>query len=247
MTGLTTSALAAPTVGEPFAIDYPIEQGARLVPAPGQSQEWEVISQNGSQVVLRAFRPGDLELRFEIVDRSGRARTLVIPQTIQSVLAEGETDPAPLSGPVRPRTQPIGWILPAVAALAALLLWFPLLRARRVVEKEGSRIRRVTFREELERIRALEQNANRYTELANALRALLPELDGDLGRELTSAEIIELTRLRMSRRYGDALAVVLRFGDREKFSGWGADASRFDEVFMLAEQFASLESREVAA
>ncbi|HUO84718.1 MAG TPA: hypothetical protein VM534_06340 [Thermoanaerobaculia bacterium] len=245
--GLAGSAAAVPTVGEPFAIDYPIEQGARLLPDPGQSQDWEVISQNGSHVVLRAFRPGDLELRFEIVDRFGRARSLVIPQTIQSVLAEGETDPSPLSGPVPPRIQPIGWILPAVAALAALLLWLPLLRVGKVVEKEGSPIRRLTFREELERIRALEPNAKRYTELADALRALLPELDGDLGRELTSAEIIEMTRLRMSRRYGEALAVVLRFGDREKFSGWGADPSRFDEVFMLAEQFVSLESREVAA
>ncbi|MBW3564701.1 MAG: hypothetical protein KY459_08250 [Acidobacteria bacterium] len=247
MIGLAAAAAAAPTVGEPFAIDYPIEPGARLLPAPGQSPDWEVISQDGSHMVLRAFRPGDLELRFEIVDRFGRARSLVIPQTIQSVLAEGETDPAPLSGPVPPRIQPIGWILPAVATLAALLLWFPLLRVRRGVAKEGSRIRRRTFREELERIRALDQNADRYSELANALRALLSELDGNLGLELTSAEVIAQTTLRMSRRYGHALAVVLRFGDREKFSGWGADPGRFDEVFMLAEQFASLEPREVAA
>jgi len=197
---------AAPTVGDPIAIDFP----APVVLDP--SPDYEIVSQRGAHVVVRTFeaRPFVLSGRM-----GGVAFTnLVVP--VRSVLTGKDAmKPAPLISPrgeAFPRS-----VMIAIAVVAVLGIMAILLLARRkapaMVVAEVAPAER--FRRAVLALRDEADTPERWAKLADALRDYLAATS-DVGRELTTAEVL-------ARRNEEIVAKILRHGDLEKFSPWGTE------------------------
>lgn len=214
---------AAPTVGDPVTIDFP---------APvvlDASPDYEVMSARGSRVVIRTFKPDPLPLSGVV--GPVRFRNLVLP--MQSVLKPNDDmKPAPLVPPrplAVPRA-PIYWI--ALAALLAIAAWaYAYLRRR---AKAGAPELVVPPADAFRKAVAKAARARQpWAALADATRAYLASQG--IGRELTTTEILEevpraLDHVPEPDRPGHAATIgdILRRGDLEKFSPWGAPAGDFD-------------------
>lgn len=213
---------AAPTVGDPIAIDFP----APVVLNP--SPDYEIVSQRGAHAVIRTF-----EAKPVVV--SGRMGNvafdrLVVP--VRSVLQPKDAmTPAPLVAPKRE-----SFPTSAIVAMAALaLLWLIVVAA--VIYVLRKRKPRVVVPQlaPAERFRAAvlalrgEPSPMRFAKLADALRDYLAATGG-AGRELTTSEVL-------ARMSDDVVAKILRHGDLEKFSPWGTEGdfeSVADEALRLA-------------
>ena len=213
---------AAPTVGDPIAIDFP---------APvvlDKSADYEIVSQRGTRVVVRTFEAKP----FVLSGRMGGAAftNLVVP--VRSVLKPKEPmTPAPLIAPRRERFPASVAIALAALALLFLAAIVLLVRMMRKVPPAPA----VPELAPAERFRAAvlalrrDPSPMRWAKLADALRDYLAATSG-VGRELTTSEVL-------ARRRDEVVAKILRHGDLEKFSPWGTDGdfdAAADEALRLA-------------
>jgi len=212
---------AAPTVGDPIAIDFP---------APvvlDKSPDYEIVSQRGAHVVVRTFEAKP----FVLSGRMGGAAftNLVVP--VRSVLKEKDAmAPAPLIAPRREAFPRSVMIAIAIAVLLAAGVVIALLtRKTKPIEIVPQLTPAERFRQTVLALRDDEDAPRRWARLADALRGYLAETSG-VGRELTTSEVV-------ARMRSDVVARALRHGDLEKFSPWGTrgdfDAVA-DEVLRLA-------------
>ena len=232
---------ATPTVGDLITIDF-----AKPV-VLDRSDSYEIVSQKGTRVVVRSFEPKPFALSG--VTGGVRFRNLMVP--MHSVLKPKDNlDPAPLRPPVRipyPR-QP--FIAIGIAAAMAAALWIAVVvlagsqvADRRSQEPELAPAER--FRATVAALRANPAQPHRWATLADATRVYLSSLSPHLGVELTTSQLLP----RVDAQHVAVIAQVLRQGDLEKFSPWGAPAADFDS---LAERALDLipvprEEEEVAA
>jgi hypothetical protein len=111
----------------------------------------------------------------------------------------------------------------ALAAWVALLAWtFVFILARRRVTQPAIAI------DPAEGI----SRARDWAELADAVRRFLAATDPRLGLELTTRELL-------ARSDDPTVAEVLRQGDLQKFSPWGAAPGDFDALRTRAEERAA--------
>ncbi|MBV8520112.1 MAG: hypothetical protein JO197_22150 [Acidobacteria bacterium] len=209
---------AAPTVGDPIAIhfDGPVTLDA--------SPAYEIVSQRGADVVVRTFDPKPFALSGVV--RGVHFRNLVVP--MHSVLKPNDDrKPAPLAPPRATAYPRLPFVAIAIAALCALGVW--LLVWRRAKQTMAATVPALPpderFRRAIDALRAHPFEPLRWSRLADETRVFLAATRAGLGRELTTSEL--LPRLGDER---DAVAMILRQGDLEKFSTSGAEERDFDAV-----------------
>ncbi|HUP45939.1 MAG TPA: hypothetical protein VM779_10560 [Thermoanaerobaculia bacterium] len=215
---------SAPAVGDLITVEF--EQAVVLDP----SDAYELVSQDGRTVVVRTFRPEPIE----ISGRMGNIvfRKLVLP--VRSVLApDDEMKPAPLKPPAEPAASRVPWIALGTAGAVAALAWVAvmLLARRKTTVAMPAPILSPAeqFRSTVHRLRRSPGQAGRWAALADATRVYVAAVEPPLGLELTTAEF--LRALRATNISGqNVAAAILRQGDLEKFSPWGAAAADFDRV-----------------
>jgi hypothetical protein len=203
---------AAPTVGDPIAIDFP---------APvvlDKSADYEIVSQHGAHAVVRTFEAKP----FVVSGRMGSVtfKNLVVP--VRSVLRGKDTmTPAPLIAPRREAFPASVMIAIGLAVAMIAIVVAALLRRRKkpaVVVPEVPPAER--FRAAVLALRD-DETPMRWAKLADALRDYLAATGG-VGRELTTSEVLAL-------RNDDVVVKILRHGDLEKFSPWGTRGD-FDAI-----------------
>ena len=189
-----------PTVGDPIVVNLP----AGVTAQPGDG--YEIVGRSGNSVVVRAFEPKTFALHTSDAD-------VMIP--VHSVLApDDKLEPAPLVPPRAERYPVMPFLLIALALWIALLAWtFVFILARRRVAQPAIAI------DPAEGIR----RAGDWASLADAVRRYLASTDPRLGLELTTRELL-------ARCDDPAVAEVLRQGDLQKFSPWGAAPGDFDAL-----------------
>jgi hypothetical protein len=79
-------------------------------------------------------------------------------------------------------------------------------------------------------LRANEAHPHRWAKLADATRLYLSSLSPHLGVELTTSQLLP----RVDAQHVPVIAQILRQGDLEKFSPWGAPAADFDALALRA-------------
>jgi hypothetical protein len=220
------------TVGDPITIDFAVP--TTVDPSP----DYEVVARSGNSVVIRTFVPHTIT----VIGRSAEGPvSVMIP--IHSVLKpDDKLEPAPLKPPVPEPWPRLPFVAIGIAALAAIGAWTAvvLLAKRRVPKPHIVVVPSEAFRA---RVLALRGNAPmRWAHLADAVRAYLAAVRFDLGAELTTSEVLarietlagEPPAVQPSgrQRYGGlaGLAQILRQGDLEKFSPWGAAPANFDDA-----------------
>jgi hypothetical protein len=219
---ITTFQPAKPSIGDPVTITF----ASPTTVEP--SADYEVLSRNGNSVVIRSFVPHTIAVNGRAADGPV---SVMIP--IHSVLKpDDKLEPAPLKPP-RPEPWPrMPFVAIGIAALAAIGAWTAVvLLAKRMVPKPIVVI--APADEFLRRVRALRPDApKRWATLADIVRAYLAAARPELGAELTTSELLS----RVDQR---AIAQILRQGDLEKFSPWGAAPADFDAVANEALQIPS--------
>jgi len=226
---------AAPTVGDPIAVEF--RAPARLDPSP----QYEVVSQQGRSVVIRTFQPRPIELSG--VAGEVRFRKLVIP--VRSVLKPNDKlEPAPLKPPHAVPFARLPWMLIGIAALVAATLWAAAVAlARRGMQAVAVAPPLPPLQRFRNTLLAMRGGPPRWAELADATRDYLAAAVPSLGEELTTSQLLQ----RLTTGH-DVIAAVLHQGDFEKFSPWGAPAGDFDALVNAALELPELfEPREVAA
>jgi len=223
---------AAPAVGDPITIDFP---RPAIVDA---SPDYEIVSQHGARVVVRTFQPR----AFKVSGRMGEVAfsDLVVP--VRSVLKPDDAmQPAPLVPPRALRLPRMPFIAIGIAVLLAIAAWTAVvLLARRSAQTlvipelpPGER-----FRAAVIALRDAPRASMRWARLADALRDYLAAT-GSIGRELTTREVLQ-------RNDSPMVAEILRQGDREKFSPWGAMPGDFAQVAEKALALAPEKTAEAA-
>jgi hypothetical protein len=201
---------ASPAVGDLITIQF--SQPVKIEASP----DYEIVSQNGKRAVVRTFAPRPFVLR---------GVNIRVP--VKSVLApKDDMKPAPLAAPRAVPYPREPFVAIAIAALCAIAAWtFVVLRSRKreeVVVPAMSAEER--FRRAVLALRATSK-AQRWTALADETRAYLAATRPGLGKELTTSEL--LPRLADEERIVNE---ILRQGDLEKFSPWGAREESFEEI-----------------
>ena len=195
---------ARPTVGDPITVNFP----APVTVQP--AKEIEVVAQRGNQVIVRSFEPKPFTLRTS-------GGEVIIP--VHSVLeANDKLDPAPLKPPRAEGYPRAPFIAIAIAAAAAIAAWIAvILLARRRTPKPEIVV------DPADQFRGAVIAARGWAELADATRRYLAATDSRLGMELTTRELL-------GRNDDPTLAEILRQGDLQKFSPWGAAPGDFHAV-----------------
>jgi hypothetical protein len=232
---------ATPTVGDLVTIDF---QKPVVLDA---STAYELVSQKGNRVVVRTFETKPITLSG--VSGGIRFRNLQVP--IRSVLQpKDKLDPAPLRPPVAVPYPRAPFVAIAIAALAAAVAWILVIvlsgarsAERRAQEPELEPSER--FRSTVAVLRANPSSEHRWALLADATRLYLASLSPHLGIELTSSQVLP----RVDAQHVAVVAQVLRQGDLEKFSQWGAPSADFDSIAERALELIPVprEEEEVAA
>ncbi len=219
----------APTVGDLITIDF--QQPVVLDASP----QYEIVSQHGSRAVIRTFAPRP----FAISGRTGNVLfgKMIVP--VRSVLKPRDNlAPAPLKPPVAEPYPKLPFVAMGIAALLAVAAWTLVVilerraAAARAPEPAVPPVER--FRATAIALRDDPTASRRWARLADALREYLAAAT-DLGLELTTREL--LARLGGGRAIlpvGQAgspvlhlISEILRQGDLEKFSPWGARPGDF--------------------
>ena len=228
---ITTFHPARATAGDPITIEF--ASPTTVDPSP----DYEVVSRVGNSVVIRTFVPHTITVTGRSVEGPV---SVMIP--IHSVLkTDDKLEPAPLKPP-RPEPWPrLPFIAIGIAVLAAIASWTAvvILAKRRVPTPHIVVVPAEAFRA---RVLALRKPGApmRWAQLADAVRAYLAAVRTDLGSELTTSEVLariedeeqaERRRPPSRRRY---VAEILRQGDLEKFSPWGAAPANFDDALNRA-------------
>ncbi|HEY2321837.1 MAG TPA: hypothetical protein VGJ82_03140 [Thermoanaerobaculia bacterium] len=208
---------AKPTVGDLISIDFP--RPVTLDASPS----FEVVSHAGKRFVIRTFEPKPIALSGVAGDT--RFRNLVVP--VRSVLGVKDAQtPSPLKPPHALPSASLPLILIAAALLAAIAAWTAVwfrARKRRVVP-QPILTPAEQFRMSVEQARSSKQ---RWASFADAARVYLAQRG--YGSELTTAQLLPL--LPHQR---ELIAEILRLGDYEKFSPFGAPQGDFDALLSRA-------------
>ena len=204
-----------PTVGDLITIDF-----AQPV-ALEASSDYEIVSQRGAHVVIRTFAPKPIALSG--VTGAVRFRNLVVP--MRSVLAAKDAlQPAPLVPPAMPPQPRAPLIAIAIASLLAIAGW----TTAYLLSRE-KKIAPVIVLAPAERFRvavsASAKAKQRWASLADATRAYLA--DRGFGAELTTSQLL-------AHLHDADIEEILRRGDLEKFSPWGAPTGDFDALAQRA-------------
>lgn len=210
---ITTFEPAKPTVGDPITITFAAPTTVDASP------DYEVVSRRGNTVVIRTFVPHTIAVNGHAADGPV---SVMIP--IHSVLKpDDKLEPAPLKPPKSESWPRMPFVAIGIVALAALAAWVAVVMlAKRRVPKPQIVV--VPAEEFVRRVRALRPDApKRWATLADIVRAYLAAVRPDLGAELTTSELL-------SRVDHSTIATILRQGDLEKFSPWGATAADFEDV-----------------
>src|SRR6266702_1890431 len=113
LTAITTFQPARPTVGDPITIDF------AATTAVDPSPDYEVLSRNGRQVVIRTFVPHTIAVTGKTADGPV---SVMIP--IHSVLKpDDKLEPAPLKPPKAEPWPRLPFVAIGIAALAAIAAW----------------------------------------------------------------------------------------------------------------------------
>lgn len=200
-----------PTVGDLITVQF--AQPAQLDP----SADYEIVSRNGSQIVIRTFTPKPIALSG--TTGGVHFANLVVP--VQSVLAPKDSmKPAPLAPPRMPPQPRLPLIAIAVASVLAIAGWI-----WAYFLSKQKRIKPVIVLAPAERFRAAVRDSATMTQpwasLADATRAYLA--DRGYGSELTTTQLLGQLK-------DDVVAEILELGDLEKFSPWGAPGGDFAEL-----------------
>jgi hypothetical protein len=217
---------AQPTVGDPIVIDFQASGERRaasgnvvLDPSP----EFDILSVRGSHVVIRTFEPRP----FVISGRVGNVvfRNMVVP--VRSVLKpRDDLKPAPLKPPRKEAYPRLPFLLIGIAALLVVGAWTAVIilerraAAARVVEPPMPAD--VRFRTKVIALRDDARGERRWARLADATREYLAAVDPNLGMELTTREVLANLECGGHAAALVSVAAILRQGDLEKFSPWGA-------------------------
>lgn len=215
----------APTVGDLITIDF--QQPVVLDRSPA----YDIVSQHGTRVVLRSFEPKPFAING--VTGGVRFRNLTVP--MHSVLKpKDKLEPAPLRPPVPLPFARLPFIAIGVAALIAAASWIAaLLLARRkeiAIEEEPLLEPAERFRRTVSALRENSAYRHRWALLADATRVYLSSLSPHFGVELTTSQLLP----RVDAGHVAVIAQILRQGDLEKFSPWGAPAMDFDALALRA-------------
>ena len=209
---------AQPTVGDPITITF--SEPVTIQPSPA----YDVISQQGSRVVVRTFVPKPFVIQG-----------VTIP--VRSVLKKNDDlKPAPLTPPRASPYPRAPFLAIAIAALCAVATWLLawLLSRRRIRAVEPPIPASERYRRAVLALRQNPRHAHRWAALADATRAYLAESRAGLSSDLTTTELVP--RLP---EHDHVVAEILRQGDMEKFSREGAPLRDFDEVVERALELAS--------
>lgn len=204
---------AKPAVGDLISIDFP--RAVTLDASPS----FEVVSHAGKHYVIRTFEPKPIALSGVVGDV--RFRNLVVP--VRSILGAKDTQtPSPLKPPHPLPSVSLPLILIAAALLAAIAAWIAvwLLARRRRVVPQPVLTPAEQFRVSVEQARTSKQ---RWASLADAVRTYLSARG--FGAELTTSQLLPLLPHEQP-----LITEILRSGDYEKFSPWGAPQGDFDAL-----------------
>ncbi len=212
---------SSPTVGDLVTIDFQKPVVLDVSPA------YEIVSQRGNRVVIRTFEAKPVALSG--VTGGVHFANLMIP--VRSVLKpKDKLDPAPLRPPVSIPWPRAPFLAIGIAAAAAALAWTAVVllakRRRRIVEIEPYVDPAERFRASIARLRENPAQTMRWAALADATRLFLSSLSPHFGVELTTSQLLP----RVDERHLALIGQILRQGDLEKFSPWGAPAADFDEL-----------------
>ena len=208
----------APTVGDAITLDF----AAPVTLDP--SSAYEIVSQSGRRVVVRTFTPKPLVLSG--TSEGVRFASLVIP--VRSVLKPNDDlTPAPLTPPRALPYPRAPFVAIAIAALLAIVAWILAWRRARGAIREvvPALPPEERFRRAVLSLRADKRHPHRWAALADETRIVLAATRPHLGSELTTSEVVP--RLQEHER---VVEEILRQGDLEKFSPWGAPPRDFDDV-----------------
>jgi hypothetical protein len=194
--------------------------GGSLAPPPAHTGEGAGAPPSRT-IVIRTFTPKPIVLGG-VIGRV-RFRNLVVP--VRSVLAPKDAmQPAPLVPPrvpPQPRTAMIAILIASLLAVAGWVTAYLLSREKKI-EPAASVAPAERFRI------AVKQSARskqRWASLANAVRAYLAARG--FGPDLTTSQLL-------AQLHDDVVEEILRLGDLEKFSPWGAPAGDFDATAQRA-------------
>ncbi len=217
----------APTVGDLITIDF--QQPAIL----DRSARYEIVSQRGNRVVLRTFEPKP----FAISGRVGNVafRNMIVP--VRSVLKPRDNlAPAPLKPPIAERYPKLPFVIIGVTAVLAIAVWSAVFALER--RAAAARLPQPAI-PPADRFRAAVAASRTWSQLADAVREYLAATT-ELSEDLTTTEIV-------ARTSSSTIAEVLRQGDLEKFSPWGARPGDFAALAERALDLIPEEREEVAA
>ena len=189
----------APTVGDRITIDF--QKPVVL----DRSEHYEIVSEQGKRVVIRTFEPKPFTISGTVGDVPFQG--LTVP--IRSVLRPKDNlTPAPLKPPIAEPYPNLPFVLIAIAALMAIGAWtaVALLDQPEAIAQPAA--------PPAERFRDAVTHARTWSQLADAVREYLAVTT------LTTTEVLD-------RNHSVTVAEVLRQGDLEKFSPWGARAGDF--------------------
>lgn len=240
---------AEPTVGDPVTIVFPEAPAAtvRLEPSP----DYEVVSVERNRAVVRTFRPGPLSIRGSL-EEDGRVRFFPdLRVEIRSVLGEEDSlEPAPLRPPRELPPNRIAWAALGLAGLAAIALWFAVLRVRESPAPQNAppaRLRLSPSAEllgELDWIEPLDKTPALLA-LGGAVRRFLSRVDAEWGLDRSSRELRrELAARGLPTEMLATIDSVLLEADLEKFSPWGAPEIDRHELVAAARELARLDAKE---
>jgi len=215
LAAVTTFQPVRPTVGDPITIDFAAP--TTVDPSP----DFEVVSRNGKQAVIRTFVPHTIAVNGKTADGPV---SVMIP--IHSVLKpDDKLEPAPLKPPKSEPWPRMPFVAIGIATLCAIAAWAAvvLLARRRAPKPMVVIVPAELFRSRVLGLRRAAMGM-RWAQLADAVRAYLSSVRADFGAELTTKEL--LARVGESDQAREA-------GSREVL-GWGPAPADFDDALNRA-------------
>ncbi|HXA17651.1 MAG TPA: hypothetical protein VN380_11705 [Thermoanaerobaculia bacterium] len=208
---------ARATVGDPVTIEF----AAPTVVDP--SPDYEVVSRAGNAAVIRSFVPHSIT----VTGRSSEGPVSVVIPVYSVLKPDDKLEPAPLKPP-KPEPWPrLPFIAIGIAALTAIEAWTAvvILAKRRVTKPRIVIMPADAFRARVMALRTSDRM--RWAHLADAVRAYLAAVRAEFGAELTTSELL-------ARIEDASVARILRQGDLEKFSPWGAAPANIEDALEQA-------------
>jgi len=247
---ITTFEPTKPTIGDPITITFAAPTTIDASP------DYEIVSRRGNTVVIRTFVPHTIAVNGHAAD--GPVSVMIPIHSV--LKPDDKLEPAPLKPPRAETWPRMPFVAIGIAALAAIAAWVAvvMLAKRRVSKPQIVVVPAEEFVRRVRALRP--DAPKRWATLADIVRAYLAAVRPDLGAELTTSELLsrvgdDMERRRPAgwtaagsaatselageppavqppgrRRYESLIATILKQGDLEKFSPWGAAPADFDDV-----------------